>query len=94
MLGEGLVTPRVPEVVALSQNSWRPRTSCVVPDPQILSGPLSGEGTDTPPGGSGNATCPQAQVRARLPSFLGKTFPPTAFNTGDVKCDLTQKSPR
>jgi len=36
------VTPRVPEEVALSQNSWGPRTSREVPDPHILSGPLSG----------------------------------------------------
>ena len=35
-------------------------------------------------GGSGAATCPQAQARARPRSFLGKTHPPTAFNTGDV----------
>jgi len=42
-LGEGPVMPRVPEEVALSQNSWRPRTSCGVPDPHILSGPLSRE---------------------------------------------------
>ena len=61
-----------------------PRTSHRVPDPQILSGPLSGEGTDTPSGGSGAATCPQAQARARPRSFPGKTRPPTAFNTGDV----------
>ena len=46
----------------------------------ILSGPLSGEGTDTPPEG----------VRSRhvstvtgTQSFLGKTRPPTAFNAGD-----------
>jgi hypothetical protein len=35
-------------------------------------------------GRSGAATCPQAQSRARPRSFLGKTRPPTAFNTGDV----------
>ena len=51
------MTPHVPEEVALSQNSWGPRTSQGVPDPRrvpdphILSGPLSGEGTDTPPNG-------------------------------------------
>ena len=41
-LGEGPVTPRVPEEVALRQNSLEPRTSRGVPDPHILSGPLSG----------------------------------------------------
>ena len=46
---EGPVAPRVPEKVALSQNSWGPRTSQGVsdprrvPDPYILSGPLSRE---------------------------------------------------
>ena len=34
--------------------------------------------------GSGAATCPQAQARARPRSFPGKTRPPTAFNAGDV----------
>ena len=48
-LGEGPVMPHVPEEVALSQNSWGPRTSQGVPDPRrvpgphILSGPLSRE---------------------------------------------------
>ena len=31
-LGEGPLTPHVPEEVALSQNSWGPRTSRGVPD--------------------------------------------------------------
>ena len=35
-----------------------------------------------------------AGTRTRLPSFLGKTCPPTAFNAGDVKCALPQQSPR
>ena len=65
-----------------------------VPDHHILSGPLGREGTDTPPGGSGAATCPQTQIRARLPSFLGKTWPPTGFNAGGVKSALPQQSPR
>ena len=38
--------------------------------------------------------CPQAQVRARLPSFLGKTCLPTVFNEGDVKSALPQQNPR
>ena len=76
----GPVSPRVPGKGALSQNSRGPRTSHGVPDPHILSGPLGGEGTDTPPRGSGATACPQTQIRARLPSFLGKTWPPTAFN--------------
>src|SRR6185437_16873888 len=77
--GTGPVSPRVPEKGALTRNSREPRTSHGVPDPHILSGPLGREGTDTPPGGSGAATCPQTQIRARLPSFLGKTWPHTAF---------------
>ena len=32
-----------------------------------------------------------AGTRARLPSFLGKTCPPTAFNAGDVKCALPEE---
>ena len=48
MLGKGPVTPRVPEKGALSQNSRGPRTFHGIPDPHILSEPLSGEGTDTP----------------------------------------------
>ena len=48
-LGKGPVAPRIPGV-ALSQNSWGPRTSRGVPDlpgvpdpdPHALSGPLSG----------------------------------------------------
>jgi len=78
------VSPRVPEKGALIQTAGRPRTSHGVLDPHILSGPLSGEGTDIPPGGSGAATCPQAQARTRPLSFPGKTRPPTAFNVGDV----------
>ena len=56
------MTPRNPEEVALSQNGRGPRTSQGVPDPcrlrtpagsgpHMLSGPLSREGTDTPPRG-------------------------------------------
>ena len=41
-LGEGPVAPRVPEEVALSQNSWGPRTSQGVPDPRRVPDPLSG----------------------------------------------------
>ena len=94
------MTPRSPEEVALSQNGWAPgppresRTPAGS-GPHMLFRPLSREGTVTPPrGGSGAATCPQAQVRARLPSFLWKTCPPITFNAGDVKCALLQQSPR
>ena len=99
-LGEVPVTPHVPEEVALSQNSWGPRTSQGVPDPRrvpdphILSGPSAGREQTLRLSGSGAATCPQAQARARAPSFLGKARPPTAFNAGDVKCALPQQSPR
>ena len=81
----------VPEKGALSQKSRGLRTFHGVPDPHILSGPLSGEGTDTPPGGSGATTYPQAQARARLRDFLGKTRPPTAFNAGgEVRSTTTE----
>ena len=53
--------------------------------PYTIRTPLR-EGLDTPPGGSGAATCPQA--RARQPSFPWKTCPPTAFDAGgsEVLC--------
>ena len=43
------MTPCVPEKGTLSQNSRGPRTPHGVPDPHMLPGPLSREGTDTPP---------------------------------------------
>ena len=64
------------------------------PDPICYPDPSAGREQTPRLGGSGAATCPQAQVRARLPSFLWKTCPPTAFNAGDVKCALPQQSPR
>ena len=63
-LGEGPATPHAPEEVALSQNSWWPRTSQGVPDPRrvpdphILSGPLSREESTPCLGWSGAAMCP------------------------------------
>ena len=39
-LGEGPVTPHVPEEVALSRNSWGPRTSQGVPDPRRVLDPI------------------------------------------------------
>ena len=56
--------------------------------------PLAGREQTPRLRGSGAATCPQAQVHARLPSFLGKTCPPSAFNAGDDKCALPQQRPR
>jgi len=68
------VSPRVPEKGALGQNSRGPRTSHGVPDPHILSRPLSREGTDTPPGGvRSRHVSAGAGTRARPPSFHGKT---------------------
>ena len=81
------MTPRVREEVALSQNSWGPRTSQGVPDPRrvpdphILSGPLSRE-EPTPCLGLvrsrhvsvGAGTC----VGPR--GFHWKPRPPSAFN--------------
>ena len=50
------MTPRIPEEVALSQNSWAPGLPRESRTPagsgsHMLSGPLSIEGTDTPPKG-------------------------------------------
>ena len=52
------------------------------PDPIWYPDPSAGREQTPHLGGSGAATCPQAQVRARLPSFLWKTCPPTTFNAG------------
>ena len=53
------MSPRVPGKKALRGKRLG------APDPHILSGPLSREKTDTPPGGSGAATRPQVAARAR-----------------------------
>ena len=53
------------EESAQDRNGRGPRTPHGVPDPHVLSGPLSRERTDTPPGWSGAATCPQVAARAR-----------------------------
>ena len=88
------MSPRVPEKERSAKQPG-PWTSGGVPDPHILSGPLSGEETETPPGGglepSRVRRCRHALGRE---SFLGKTRPPTAFNTRDVKCAMPQQSPR
>ena len=90
----GPVSPRGPEG-AQGHNGRGPQTSHQDPDPHILSEPLSGEGADTPPGGvRSHHVSAGACTRARPPSFLGKTRPPTSFNTGDVKCAQPQQSPR
>ena len=86
-LGEGPVTPHVPEEVALSQNGWGPGPPRVFrtppgPGPHILSGPLSRE----------EPTPRLRLVRSRHVSvgagtrpgprgFPWKTRLPTAFNT-------------
>ena len=63
-LGEGLVTPRVPEKVALSQNSWGPRISQGVSDPRRVPDriyypdPPAGRNRHPAWGWSGAATCP------------------------------------
>ena len=66
---EGPVAPRDPEEVALSQNSWGPRTSRGAPDLQGSTGPPPGLGSPYYPtprlGWSGAATCPQVRARAR-----------------------------
>ena len=57
-LEEGPVTPHVPEEVALSQNSWGPRTSQGVPDPRRVPDPSAGRNRHPAWGWSGAATCP------------------------------------
>ena len=86
-LGEGPVTPHVPEEVALSQNIWGARTSQGVPDPpgpgsHILSGPLSRE-EQTPRLGlvRSRHMSVGARTRARPRGFPWKTRLPTVFNT-------------
>ena len=62
-LGEGPVTPRIPEEAALSQNSWGPRTSQGVPDPRRVPDPIyyldpsAGRNRHPAWGRSGAATC-------------------------------------
>ena len=71
MLGTGPVSPRVSEKGTLSQTAGGPEPP-TGSEPHILSGPLSGEGTDTPPGGSGAATCLQVRTRTRSRGFTGR----------------------
>ena len=70
-LGEGPVTPYVPEEVALNQNSWGPRTSQGVPDPRRVPDPIyypdpsAGRNRHPTWGWSGAATCQWVRARAR-----------------------------
>ena len=77
------MSPRVPEKKA-------PRAKRLgAPDPLILSGPLSREKTDTPPRGSGAATCPQVAARARAAATLSREGSPTyRIQYGRRKCAL------
>ena len=52
--------------------------------PNTIRTPQRGGNRHPAWGGSGAATCPQVQVRARPQRFPGKTRPPTAFNAVDV----------
>jgi len=86
-LGEGPVAPRVPVEVALSQNSWGPRTSQGIPDPRRVPNPhiLS----DTPPGlVRSRHVSAGADTRAEPRGFHWKTRLPTAFNAvgGSALC--------
>ena len=62
-LGEGPVTPHIPEEAALSQNSWGRRTSQGVPDPHRVPDliyypdPSAGRNRHPAWGRSGAATC-------------------------------------
>jgi len=93
-LGKGLVVPRIPGV-ALSQNSWGPRTSrgvpdlpgvpdpCRVPDPDphTLSGPLSGVELTPRLGLVRNRhVSAGAGTRVEPRGYHWTTRPPTAFN--------------
>ena len=70
-LGEGPVTPRILEEVALSQNSWGPRTSQGVPDPRRVPDPIyypdpsAGRNRHPAWGWSGAAMCQWVRPRAR-----------------------------
>ena len=64
-LREGPVTPLVPEEVALSQNSWGPRTSQGVPDPIYYPDPSAERNRHPAWGWSGAATCQWVRPRAR-----------------------------
>ena len=66
------MSSRVPEKKALRVKRLGALNPPRVPDPHILSGPLSGEKTDTPPGGSGAATCPRVAARARGDASPGR----------------------
>ena len=57
-LGEGPVTPRVPEEVALNQNSWGPRTPAGSRTPIYYPDPSAGWNRHPAWGWSGAATCP------------------------------------
>jgi len=94
-LGKGPVTPRVPEEVVLSQNSWGPWTSHGVPDPRrvpdphILSGPLSGMEPTLRLGlVRSRHVSTGAGTRAGPCGFHWKTHLPTAFNAvgGSALC--------
>ena len=50
-LGDGSGVTTCPGEWSAEPKQLGSRTSHGVPDPHILSGPLSGEGTDTPPKG-------------------------------------------
>ena len=75
-------------------NSRGPRTPHGVPDPHILSGPLSGEGTDTPPGGVRSrhvSAGTGARAAAKLPREDSPTY---RIQYGRRKCTLPQQGPR
>ena len=88
------MSPRVPEKGALSQNSRGPRTSHEVPDPHILSGPHSGEGTNTPPGGVRSRHVSAGAGTRGAMKFPREDSPNYRIQCGRRKCALPQQSPR
>ena len=78
------MSPRVREKGALSQTAGGPGPPMGSRTPTYYPDPSAGREQTPRLGGSGAATCPQVQVRARPRRFPGKTRPPTAFNAVDV----------
>ena len=108
LLGKGLVTPRAPEKGPLSPNSRAPRTfhgaldlprstgsSYGVPDPpHILSGPLSGEGTNSPPEAGPEPPCVHRYRHAHGREASLEDLSTYRIQFGRRKYALPQQSPR
>ena len=78
------MSPRVPEKEALSQTAGGPGPPTGSQTPTYYPDPSAGREQTPRLEGSGAATCPQVQARARPWRFSGKARPPTAFNAVNV----------